>query len=35
MSLGQSQPAHELAATVAGMPLSFEPLQKRIESGLG
>ena len=35
MSFGQSQPAHELAATVAGMPLSFEPLQKRIESALG
>lgn len=35
MSLGQSQPAHELAATVAGMPLTFEPLFKRIESALG
>ena len=35
MSLGQSQPAHELAATVAGEPLTFDPLKRRIESALG
>ncbi|MFC1640366.1 hypothetical protein ACFL3B_06350 [Gemmatimonadota bacterium] len=35
MSLGQSQPAHELAETVAGVPLTFEPLRNRIESALG
>jgi hypothetical protein len=35
MSLGQSQPAHVLASTVAGMSLTFEPLLERIESALG
>jgi hypothetical protein len=34
MSLGQSQPAHELARSVAGMPLTFEPLLNRIEAAL-
>jgi hypothetical protein len=35
MRLGQSLPAHELAATVGSKPLTFEFLTDRIESALG
>jgi len=35
MALGQSQPAHEMASTVAGSRLTFELLLNRIESALG